>query len=161
MKAVIQRVSNASVSIDGKINGEIENGLAVLLGVLEGDCKAYAEFLAKKLIELRIFTDENDKMNRSVIDETGGVLIISQFTLAADCSHGRRPSFIKAARPETAIPIYEHFVASVEKLLKRKVETGIFGASMQLSLCNDGPVTILFDTDEMLTQNQKEEMLNC
>lgn len=150
MRAVIQRVSKASVTIDTKVNGEIKKGLAVLLGVIEGDTKQHAEFLAKKLCELRIFEDENEKMNRSVIDEDGGVLVISQFTLAADCSHGRRPSFIKAARPETAIPIYEHFVSQVEALLKKPVATGVFGADMQFELLNDGPVTIIFDTDEML-----------
>lgn len=144
----MQRVLNASVTIEEKINGQIEKGLAVLLGIVEGDSRAHAEILAKKLVELRIFTDENDKMNRSVTDENGGILIISQFTLAADCSHGRRPSFIKAARPETAIPLYEHFIKTTEQHLKKPVACGIFGADMKLSLTNDGPVTIILDTDD-------------
>lgn len=149
MRAVIQRVTEASVTVDGKITGQIGHGLAVLLGVMEGDTEAQAEFLAKKLCELRIFTDENDKMNRSVQDVQGGILVISQFTLAADCSHGRRPSFIRAARPEQAIPLYEHFIACCREYQSGPVETGIFGADMAFRLCNDGPVTILFDTDEM------------
>lgn len=149
MKAVIQRVEKASVEIAGKINGEIKNGVAVLLGVMEGDSKAHADFLAKKLVELRIFTDENDKMNLSVLDVNGEILVVSQFTLGADCSHGRRPSFIAAAKPDLANELYEYFVKQVETLLKKTVPTGVFGADMKLSLVNDGPVTIIFDTAEM------------
>lgn len=149
MRAVIQRVSRASVEIEGKINGEIGNGLAVLLGVMEGDTKNHAQFLAKKLVELRIFTDENDKMNLSVKDVNGEVLVISQFTLGADCSHGRRPSFINAAKPAVATEIYDYFVEQVKLLQNNNVQTGIFGADMKFSLLNDGPVTIIFDTNEM------------
>ncbi len=149
MRAVIQRVTEASVEIDGKINGEIGNGLAVLLGVMEGDTKSHAAYLAKKLVELRVFTDDNDKMNLSVKDVNGEVLVISQFTLGADCSHGRRPSFINAAKPAIANEIYEHFVEQVNLLQDNKVQTGIFGADMKFSLLNDGPVTIIFDTNEM------------
>lgn len=149
MRAVIQRVAEASVIVDGKITGKIQKGLAVLLGVMEGDTKAQAEFLAKKLCELRIFTDEADKMNLSVSDISGSVLIISQFTLGADCSHGRRPSFIRAARPEEARTLYEYFVDCVRKKFDGSVETGVFGAHMEFHLVNDGPVTIWFDTEEM------------
>lgn len=149
MRAVIQRVKKASVAIDEKINGEISSGLLVFLGVLEGDLERHADFLAKKLVELRIFTDENDKMNLSVMDIKGEILVISQFTLGADCSHGRRPSFIKAMKPPVANELYEYFVRRVGELLGKQVQTGIFGADMSVSLINDGPVTIIFDTDEM------------
>jgi len=149
MRAVIQRVSSASVKVDGKTVGEIQQGLAVLLGVMEGDGEAEAAYLAKKLTELRIFTDENDKMNLSVQDIDGGILILSQFTLGADCSHGRRPSFTRAARPETAEALYLRFIREVRDRFPGPVETGVFGADMKFSLVNDGPVTILFDTDEM------------
>ena len=148
MRAVIQRVAEASVAVEGKITGQIEKGLAVLLGVMEGDGPAEADLCAKKLVELRIFEDENEKMNLSVSDMGGGILILSQFTLGADCSHGRRPSFIRAARPEQAIPLYERFIKSVKERFSGPVETGVFGADMKFRLLNDGPVTILFDTDE-------------
>lgn len=150
MRAVIQRVTGASVEIDGKINGEIGGGLAVLLGVMENDEERHADFLAKKLCELRIFTDENDKMNLSVMDIKGSLLVVSQFTLAADCSHGRRPAFIAAARPEKAIPLYERFVSETERIMEKPTATGVFGADMKLSIVNDGPVTIIFDTDDMM-----------
>lgn len=148
MRAVIQRVSEASVTVEGAVAGQIGTGLAVLLGILEGDGPAETELCAKKLVELRIFEDENEKMNLSVSDVKGGILILSQFTLGADCSHGRRPSFIRAARPEQAVPLYEHFIAAVRERFSGPVETGIFGADMKFRLLNDGPVTILFDTDE-------------
>lgn len=151
MKAVLQRVSHASVCVEGKIVGQIESGLAILLGVMEGDTPEQADFLAKKACELRIFTDENDKMNLSVRDVGGEILVISQFTLAADCSHGRRPAFIRAARPEQAIPLYERFVEAIRQS-GITVATGEFGAHMEFALTNDGPVTILFDTDEMMTK---------
>lgn len=150
MRAVIQRVEFASVEVDGKVNGKIGNGLAVLLGVMENDSEAEADFLAKKLCELRIFTDENDKMNLSVTDIGGEILVISQFTLAADCSHGRRPAFIAAAKPPVAIPLYERFVAKTEEIMGKPTATGVFGADMKLQLVNDGPVTIIFDTDDMM-----------
>lgn len=149
MKAVIQRVASASVTVEGAVTGQIDRGLAVLLGVMEGDTRAEAELLAKKLVELRIFTDANDRMNLSVTDVGGGILVISQFTLGADCSHGRRPSFIRAARPECAKELYEYFVACVKERFSGPVGTGLFGAHMELRLLNDGPVTILFDTDEL------------
>lgn len=149
MRAVIQRVEKASVTANGKFNGEIGKGLAVLLGVMEGDTEKEAEFLAKKLTELRIFTDENDKMNLSVQDVGGEILIISQFTLGADCSHGRRPSFINSAKPPVANELYEHFVKSVDSIMGVPSKTGVFGASMKFELINDGPVTIIFDTVEM------------
>ena len=152
MRALIQRVSYARVSVDGKVTGEIGEGLAVLLGVMEGDSEKQAEFLAGKLCGLRIFTDENDKMNRSVSDVGGGILIISQFTLGADCSHGRRPSFIKAARPEAAEHLYEYFVECVKGQFDGPVGTGVFGAHMEFELLNNGPVTIWFDSDEMEKQ---------
>lgn len=155
MRAVIQRVTSAAVRVDGKISGEIKQGLAVLLGVMEGDSKHHAEYFAKKLVELRIFTDDNDKMNLSVQDINGEVLVISQFTLGADCSHGRRPSFINAAKPPIANEIYEHFVEQVGLLQKNPVQTGIFGADMEFSLVNDGPVTIIFDSNEMGFQSNE------
>ena len=150
MRAVIQRVREASVTVEGRVTGQIGQGLAVLLGVLEGDTREEAAFLARKLVELRIFTDEADKMNRSVTDVGGGVLVISQFTLGADCSHGRRPSFIRAARPDAANELYEYFLECVRSQSSGPVETGVFGAHMDFRLWNDGPVTILFDTAEMM-----------
>ena len=155
MRAVIQRVSRASVTVDGTVTGRIGAGLAVLLGVMEGDTAAEAELFAKKITQLRIFTDADDKMNLSVTDIAGGILIVSQFTLGADCSHGRRPSFIRAARPETAVPLYEYFIACVRDLFAGPVETGIFGADMQFELCNDGPVTIWMDTQEWKNDKSK------
>lgn len=147
IKAVIQRVLSARVEIDGKIFGEIQQGFMVLLGVVENDSDQEADFLAKKVSELRIFTDSNEKMNLSLLDIEGQLLVVSQFTLAADCSHGRRPSFINAARPEKAIPLYERFVSESQRLLKKEVKTGVFGADMQVYIQNDGPVTIILDTD--------------
>lgn len=149
MKAVIQRVREASVTVDGRIVGQIGSGLAVLLGVVQGDTQAKADILAKKIVELRIFTDEQDKMNRSLLDIGGQALVVSQFTLAADCSHGRRPSFTLAARPEQARALYESFVSRVQQLCGQPVETGVFGADMAFALVNDGPVTICLDTDEL------------
>ena len=149
MKAVIQRVREASVTVDGRVVGLIGSGLAVLLGVVQGDTQAQADILAKKIVELRIFTDEQDKMNRSLLDIGGQALVVSQFTLAADCSHGRRPSFTLAARPEQARALYESFVSRVQQLCGQPVETGVFGADMAFALVNDGPVTICLDTDEL------------
>ena len=149
MKAVIQRVTQASVSVDGEVKGQIGKGLAVLLGVMEGDSEAQADLLAKKIVEMRIFTDDKDKMNLSLGDVDGQILVISQFTLAADCSHGRRPSFVKAARPAEAIPRYEEFVAKCAELSGKSVPTGVFGADMGFALINDGPVTICLDTNEL------------
>ncbi len=149
MKAILQRVSNASVEVDDNIAGQIGNGFLILLGVEAEDEKSDADILAKKISGLRIFTDVNDKMNLSLGDIDGEILVISNFTLCADCSHGRRPSFIAAARPDKAKPLYEYFC---EKLLEcgvKKVEKGIFGADMKVSLLNDGPVTLDINSKDL------------
>lgn len=148
MRALIQRVKNAKVRIEGAVQGQIEQGLLILLGVCEGDTAQDAAYLADKCVGLRIFTDENDKMNLSCADIGGGLLIVSQFTLYGDCKKGKRPNFMRAARPETAIPLYEQFIEQC-RASGLPVETGIFGADMQVSLVNDGPVTIWMDTAEM------------
>ena len=149
MKAILQRVSRASVSIDGEVAGEIGQGFLILLGVADGDDQKEATVLADKISGLRVFTDENDKMNLSLADIGGEVLVISNFTLCADCSHGRRPSFIKAARPETAEPLYEFFCERLRTDGVKKVAQGVFGADMQVSLVNDGPVTIDIDSKDL------------
>ena len=145
MKAVIQRVSEANVKVDGKTVGQIANGLLLLVGIDEEDQKTDAEWLVQKILNLRIFGDEEGKLNRSVLDTSGEILCISQFTLIADYKKGNRPSFIKAAKPDTAIPIFEYFkiVIAASGL---KTESGIFGADMKVSLLNDGPVTIVMDS---------------
>ena len=146
MKLVIQRVKNASVDVDEKTVGKIKNGFLVLLGIKASDTKQDADYLVRKLINLRIFTDENDKMNLALKDVNGELLIISQFTLYADCKKsGNRPSFSEAARPEIAIPLYEYFVNECKKQIPI-VETGIFGADMKVNLLNDGPVTIIIES---------------
>lgn len=152
MKAVIQRAECASVTINNKIYNEINQGLVVLLGVIDGDTKKEAEVLAKKIAEMRIFKDENDKMNLSANDLNLEVLVISNFTLGADCSHGRRPYFVKAAKPDIANELYEYFVEQMKKQPLKKVCTGEFGADMKLSILNNGPVTIILDTDELKIQ---------
>ena len=149
MKAVVTRVNSASVSIDGAVHGMIGKGFLILLGVENGDEQRDAEVLAAKISGLRIFTDENDKMNLSLTDVDGGVLVISNFTLCADCSHGRRPSFIAAARPETAEPLYEYFCRKMTDNGISRVEKGVFGADMQVSLTNDGPVTIEINSKDL------------
>ncbi len=149
MKAILQRVTSASVEVEGKITGEIKNGFLVLLGVAQGDTEKEADALAAKISTLRVFTDENDKMNLSLADINGGVLVISNFTLYADCSHGRRPSFIAAARPEVAEPLYEYFCKKLSDNGVAVVEKGIFGADMKVSLLNDGPVTIDLDSKDL------------
>jgi len=148
MKAVIQRVTKAKVTVDDKVTGEIGIGFLVLLGVTEDDTEKEMKLLAKKVSEIRIFTDENDKMNLSLDKVDGEVLVVSQFTLCADLSHGRRPSFIKSAKPDIANELYEKFCEELRSLGVRKVETGIFGADMKVELLNDGPVTIIMNTDE-------------
>lgn len=148
MRALIQRVTHASVSIDGVVRGQIGQGFLVLLGITEGDTEADAIYLADKTVKLRVFTDENDKMNRSLADVGGGILIVSQFTLYGDCKKGNRPSFTAAARPEIAVPLYEAFIARC-RASGLPVETGTFGADMQVELCNDGPVTLWMDTTQM------------
>ena len=149
MKAILQRVSNARVEIENKTVGQIEKGFLILLGVENGDEQRDAEVLAAKISGLRIITDENDKMNLSLTDVGGGVLVISNFTLCADCSHGRRPSFIAAARPETAEPLYEYFCKKMTDNGISRVEKGVFGADMQVSLINDGPVTIEINSKDL------------
>ena len=144
MKVVIQRVSKAEVNCKGKIVGKINKGFLVLLGIKKGDTKEQADYLVKKLLNLRIFEDENGKMNLSIKDVQGELLIVSQFTLYADCSSGNRPSFTEAAKPEQAEELYEYFCSECEKN-NIKVERGIFGADMQVSLINDGPVTIVIE----------------
>ena len=147
MKAVIQRVKSSSVKVDGEIVGQVGQGYLVLLGVMEGDTKAHAEMMAKKTAALRIFCDENDKMNKSVIDIDGEILVVSQFTLCADVKKGNRPSFDNSAHPSVANELYEYYMECLKNNGVRKVEHGIFAADMEVSIVNDGPVTILYDTD--------------
>ena len=147
MRLVIQRVSEASCKVDGKIVGKIKDGFMVLFGVTHTDTKEDADYLAKKLLNLRVFKDENDKMNLALKNVNGELLIISQFTLYADCSHGNRPAFIDAARPDQANELYEYFCNKCQEG-GFNVEKGIFGADMKISLLNDGPVTIIIDSNE-------------
>ena len=142
MRLTVQRVDKASVKVDGKIVGEIQKGFLVLLGVTHSDTKETADFLVKKLCNLRVFEDENEKMNLSIKDVDGELLIISQFTLYADTRKGNRPNFLESAKPEFANELYEYFVEQCKKEGIRKVDTGIFGAHMDVSLLNNGPVTI-------------------
>ena len=147
MRLVIQRVQNASVSVDNKVVGKINQGFMVLLGIKHSDTKEDVDYLVRKLINLRVFTDENDKMNLNIQSVNGELLIISQFTLYGDCKKsGNRPSFTDAAKPDIAIPLYEYFVSECKKHISI-VETGIFGADMKVSLLNDGPVTIIIDSE--------------
>ncbi len=146
MRAVIQRVSSASVVVDLQTVGSIQYGLLILLGVSENDEKVDAEYLVQKISQLRIFPDFEDKMNLSIIDVKGAALVISQFTLFAQTKKGNRPSYIKAARPEIAIQLYEYFCDSLSTAIKQLVEKGVFGADMKVSLINDGPVTIIIDS---------------
>ncbi len=146
MRAVIQRVSNASCAVDGLVVGSIEQGFLVLLGIEETDGMDDLRWLAQKIANLRVFSDEKGLMNKSLHDIQGNVLLISQFTLFAQTKKGNRPSFIRAAKPDKAIPIYEAMIAELSMHLGKKIATGIFGADMQVSLVNDGPVTIVMDT---------------
>lgn len=146
MKTVIQRVSSASVTIDSKIVADIQRGLLVLVGIEDADTQEDIDWLCQKIANLRIFGDENEVMNLSVKDIDGEIIVVSQFTLQALTKKGNRPSYIKAAKPEVAIPLYEQFVAQLEIELGKKVKTGIFGADMKVALVNDGPVTILIDS---------------
>ena len=149
MKAVIQRVSRGKVTIDGEITGEIDRGYVVLLGVTHGDTEKNARYLANRTLNLRIFPDEDDKMNRSILDVSGKILVISQFTLYADCRKGRRPSFVHAAPPDLAAPLVDHFAGRLRQAGIRRVESGEFGALMLVEIHNDGPLTIVLDTDEL------------
>lgn len=146
MRVVVQRVSEASVSIEGQIYSQIQQGMLILLGIENKDSQEDIDWLCKKIANLRIFSDKNGQMNKSVLDIKGQVLVVSQFTLHAKTKKGNRPSFIEAARPEIAIPLYETFVKRLTLDIQSQVMTGQFGADMQVSLCNDGPVTILIDS---------------
>lgn len=146
MKAVIQRVSKASVTIEGEKVANINQGLLILLGIVDEDTKEDIDWLSKKIVNLRIFADENDVMNKSVMDVKGNVIVVSQFTLHASTKKGNRPSYIKAAKPDVAVPLYEEFVKQMEIDLGTTVQTGEFGADMKVELLNDGPVTIIIDT---------------
>lgn len=146
MKVVIQRVSSASVTIDEKIVADIPKGLLVLVGIEDADTQEDSSWLVGKIANLRIFGDENQVMNLSVQDVNGDVIVVSQFTLHASTKKGNRPSYIKASKPEIAIPLYENFVLRLEKQIGKKVQTGIFGADMKINLLNDGPVTIIIDS---------------
>ena len=145
MKIVVQRVKNAKVEVDEKVVGKIGKGFLVLLGITHDDTKEIADYLVKKLCNLRVFEDENEKMNLSLKDVEGELLIVSQFTLYADCSKGNRPSFISAAKPEKAEELYNYFCEKCNKEYELKIEKGIFGADMKVSLLNDGPVTIIIE----------------
>lgn len=146
MKVIIQRVSEASVTVDQKVVGKIAKGFLILLGIGTEDSKADADWLVQKTVGLRVFNDTEGLMNRSLTEVGGRVLVISQFTLMAATKKGNRPSYIQAARPEQAIPLYEYFIQKLEQQLGEKVETGIFGADMKVRLLNDGPVTIPIDS---------------
>lgn len=146
MKVVLQRVTSASVIVEDKIVGEIQKGIVVLVGIENADLQEDIDWLVAKITQLRIFGDENGVMNLSVEEVNGDVLVVSQFTLHAATKKGNRPSYIKAARPEVAIPMYEKFVNTLENKLGKKVPTGIFGADMKVALLNDGPVTIIIDS---------------
>jgi D-tyrosyl-tRNA(Tyr) deacylase len=146
MKSVIQRVSKASVTIEGEKVANIQTGLLVLLGIEDADTQEDIAWLSKKIANLRIFNDENGVMNRSLVDVDGEAIVVSQFTLHASTKKGNRPSYIKAAKPPVAIPLYEAFVKQFEADIQKKVQTGEFGADMKVELLNDGPVTILIDT---------------
>jgi D-tyrosyl-tRNA(Tyr) deacylase len=146
MRAVIQRVTRASVTINNKIKGQIASGVLIFLGIVAEDTLEDTKWLSKKISNLRIFSDENDVMNLSLIDQNFEALVISQFTLHAQTKKGNRPSYIKAARPEIAIPLYEEFIRQLQHDLSKEVQSGVFGANMEIDLLNDGPVTIIIDT---------------
>lgn len=150
MRILIQRVKNASVTIDGQLKSSINHGLLALVGFCEGDREDYLRPMAEKMANLRIFEDENGKMNLSCIDTSGEILAVSQFTLYADCSHGRRPSFTDAMKPDTANEYYEKFVKLLEDITGKEIKTGEFGADMKIELLNDGPVTIMLDSAEIV-----------
>ena len=149
MRLVYQRVSSASVTVDGAVIGQIEKGAVLLLGVGVDDTESDADLLAKKAAELRVFEDDNGKMNWSLLDVGGGALVVSNFTLYGNCRHGRRPEFLGAARPDTAVPLYEYFVRALKALGVARVETGEFGADMALQIGGDGPVTLILDSADL------------
>lgn len=146
MRTLIQRVTKASVTIENSIHSEIENGLLILLGIEENDSQEDINWLVKKITQLRIFSDSDGKMNLSVLDINGEILVVSQFTLYASTKKGNRPSFIKSAKPEIAIPLYENFISTLNQNSVQEVKTGVFGADMKVGLTNDGPVTIWLDS---------------
>ncbi|MEY3576746.1 MAG: hypothetical protein RL394_328 [Bacteroidota bacterium] len=146
MRSVIQRVSNASVKVDGVITGQIQQGLLVLVGIEDTDGQEDLEWLSGKIVNLRIFNDEEGVMNKSVIDIEGEILVVSQFTLHAATKKGNRPSYIRASKPETAVPMYEKFKQQLATAVGKEIQAGIFGADMKVELLNDGPVTIIIDT---------------
>ncbi|RZJ80502.1 MAG: D-tyrosyl-tRNA(Tyr) deacylase [Flavobacterium sp.] len=148
MRAVLQRVTQASCTVEDKITGEIGNGFLVLLGIEDADTTEDLEWLAQKIANMRVFGDENDLMNKSLSDIDGNILLISQFTLFAATKKGNRPGFTRAARPDKAIPLYEAMIEQLSALLNKKIQCGIFGADMKISLLNDGPVTIVMDTKD-------------
>ena len=149
MKAVIQRVTRASVTVDGERVSAIDNGLLILLGVADGDTERDAQVLADKIANLRIFSDSDDKMNLSLLTTNGAALVVSQFTLCANCSHGRRPDFFGAAKPDLANELYEYFCERIKETGVTDVQMGVFGADMKVELLNDGPVTIMIDSGEL------------
>jgi D-tyrosyl-tRNA(Tyr) deacylase len=146
MRTVLQRTAFASVKVDGNTTGSIQKGLLVLIGIEDADAAEDIEWLSSKIVNLRVFDDENGVMNLSVKDVDGDILLISQFTLHANTKKGNRPSYIKASKPDIAIPMYEKMITQLEKDLDKKIQTGIFGADMKVELLNDGPVTIVIDT---------------
>lgn len=149
MRVLLQRVTSGKVLIDNEIIGQIGKGYVLLLGIAEGDTEKLVDLLAEKIVNLRVMSDENDKMNLSIKDIHGEILVVSQFTLYADTRGGRRPSFIQAAKPETANKLYEYFIGKLKSLGIKNVQTGEFGAYMSVEVVNDGPVTILLDTEEL------------
>jgi D-tyrosyl-tRNA(Tyr) deacylase len=148
MRAVIQRVTRASCTVDGEITGKIDAGFVVLLGIEDADTDDDLQWLAQKICGLRVFGDENGLMNKAIADIGGNILLISQFTLFAQTKKGNRPSFIRAARPDKAIPMYEQMIKTLSAITNKKIATGIFGADMKIDLLNDGPVTIIMDTKD-------------
>lgn len=146
MRVVIQRVKNASVSVEGKQISSIEKGFLILVGIENVDTKEDVEWLTQKIVNLRVFDDENGIMNKSVVDVDGEILVVSQFTLFASTKKGNRPSYIRASKPDFAVPMYQQFCKKLTQLFGKEIKTGIFGADMQVSLLNDGPVTIIIDT---------------
>ena len=146
MRAVIQRVSSASVTIDNQVKSSIKFGLLIFLGISNEDGISDIEWVSKKIVNLRIFNDDQNIMNRSIMDIDGEIIVVSQFTLMASTKKGNRPSYSKAAKPEIAIPLYEQFITQIESELNKKVGTGVFGADMKIELLNDGPVTIIIDS---------------
>ena len=148
MRAVLQRVTQACCSVDNKITGEITNGFLILLGIEDADTQEDLDWLAQKIANMRVFSDENGLMNKALADVDGNILLISQFTLFASTKKGNRPGFTRAARPDKAIPIYEEMIRQLSSLINKKIQCGIFGADMKISLINDGPVTIIMDTKD-------------